>query len=161
MEEEHQYNSPWNIAAAFELDMSFTARQIADMLDEYEKDNQTGMNVKSVAEEIYFYSSGYPVLVSAICKTMDEKLSNPMIVTKAKSIWTTEGVKEAVKIILKTKNPLFDSMIKHVNVQIANRIFETRLYNYFLSEEELTSTMSIWQNRTKINLLKKINSTWN
>ena len=31
-EEEHQYNSPWNIAADFDIDMSFSTDQITDML---------------------------------------------------------------------------------------------------------------------------------
>ena len=29
-----------------------------------------------------------------------------------------------------------------VSLRVANRIFETRLYNFFLSEEELSSAMS-------------------
>lgn len=33
---ERQYNSPWNIAAKFNLDMSFSVDQIAAMLQEYE-----------------------------------------------------------------------------------------------------------------------------
>lgn len=64
---EHQYNSPWNIAADFDIDMSFSVPQITKMLEEYEADTQTGMDIKGVAEEIYQYTSGYPVLVSSIC----------------------------------------------------------------------------------------------
>jgi hypothetical protein len=37
---EHQYNSPWNIAARFSVDMSFSTEQIAHMLQEYEDDEQ-------------------------------------------------------------------------------------------------------------------------
>ena len=65
-DEEHQYNSLWNIAADFDIDMSLSAKQIAVMLDEYEVDHQTGMNIVAIAEEIYQYTSGYPYLVSAI-----------------------------------------------------------------------------------------------
>ena len=71
---EHQYNSPWNIAADFDIDMSFSADQIKAMLTEYESDHQTGMDRRAVAEAIYRYTSGYPYLVSAVCKLMDEKL---------------------------------------------------------------------------------------
>lgn len=177
-ESEHQYNSPWNIAADFEVDMSFSAAQIAAMLTAYEADHHTGMDVGAVADEIAQYTSGYPYLVSAICKTMDEKLDRD-------HIWTREGVREAVRIILKARTTLFDSMIKHISeypelkqmlymmlfegervtynldnhtielacmfgyvvddgieVKVANRIFETRLYNLFLSEEELSNAMS-------------------
>lgn len=38
LEKEHQYNSPWNIAADFTVDMSFAAGEIAGMLEEYEAD---------------------------------------------------------------------------------------------------------------------------
>lgn len=34
-EQEHQYNSPWNIAAKFDIDMSFSVKDIEGMLLEY------------------------------------------------------------------------------------------------------------------------------
>ena len=52
-ESEHQYNSPWNIAANFNIDMNFSASQIEDMLKEYEAEHYTGMDIKTIAEEIY------------------------------------------------------------------------------------------------------------
>ena len=54
--------------------MAFSREQIAGMLTEYEQDRNTGMDVAAVAEEIYSYTSGYPYLVSAICKILDERL---------------------------------------------------------------------------------------
>ena len=66
-ESEHQYNSPWNIAADFDIDMNFSAQQIAGMLTEYEADYHTGMDIRAISEEIYAYTSGYPVLASMIC----------------------------------------------------------------------------------------------
>ncbi len=191
-ESEHQYNSPWNIAAKFEIDMSFSSSQIKGMLEEYEADNHTGMNMEAVAEEIYNYTSGYPVLVSSICKYIDEDIlgeDDSEIPTKA---WSKDGIEKAVKQILIDKAPLFESMIRHLQeypemkkmfqailfqgsefsyspdtkeislacmfgyavngegkVRIANRIFETRLYNYFLSEEELSSTIGKMAQRDK------------
>lgn len=71
---EHQYNSPWNIAADFMVDMSFSASDIAGMLSEYEKDICTGMNVFKMGELIFSYTSGYPFLVSRLCKILDEYL---------------------------------------------------------------------------------------
>lgn len=67
-ESEHQYNSPWNIAADFKVDMNFSESQIAGMLEEYEADHGTEMNIPEIAKEIYQYTAGYPVLVSSICK---------------------------------------------------------------------------------------------
>ncbi len=182
---DHQYNSPWNIAADFDIDMSFSANEIAGMLYEYEADNQTGMDTTAVARLIYQYTSGYPYLVSVICKLIDEKLPYNHMFTDCKNIWSKDGIEEAVKILLRSKTTLFDSMVKHiyeypdlkamlyamlfqgeqivynpynhtielacmfgytvddgVHVQVANRIFETCLYNLFLSEEELQSVMS-------------------
>lgn len=180
----HQYNSPWNIAAEFDINMSFSAAQIGDMLREYEADHDTGMDMAAVAKEIYQYTSGYPYLVSAVCKIMDEKLSARETFAGGSRIWTREGVEEAVKILLRSRTTLFDSMIKHINeypdlkkmfhamlfqgeqvlydqynpaieladmfgyvvddgvyVQVANRIFETCLYNMFLSQEELANSV--------------------
>lgn len=189
---ERQYNSPWNIAADFDIDMSFGAPQIAKMLEEYEEDYHTGMDIKGVSEEIYQYTSGYPVLVSAICKRIDEKIIGKEDFENPSKAWSHEGIEEAVKTILTDRAPLFESMIRHLNeypgmkkmfqailfqgsdfsyspdtkeislacmfgyavnaegkVRIANRIFETRLYNYFLSEEELSSTMGKMAQRDK------------
>ena len=69
---EHKHNSPWNIASAFEIDMSFNVHDIAGMLTEYENDHHTGMDVSKLSQLIYDYTSGYPVLVSMICKCMDK-----------------------------------------------------------------------------------------
>ena len=52
-EDERQYNSPWNIAANFDMDMSFNPYEISTMLDDYEKDWHTGMDVDVVAQEIF------------------------------------------------------------------------------------------------------------
>jgi len=46
------------------------------MLEDYENDHHTGMNVEKISQLIYDYTSGYPVLVSTICKWMDEKNTN-------------------------------------------------------------------------------------
>ncbi len=173
-DEEHQYNSPWNIAADFCVDMSFTEADIAGMLQDYAADRNVEMEIHSIAAEIYGYTSGYPYLVSKICKLIDENRGNQ---TAADS-WSKESVTEAVKVLLKEPGTLFDDMRKKITdypelrkiiyailfrgeaypynpdnfaidigamfgfiadqdgqAVIANRIFETRLYNLFLSEE--------------------------
>ncbi len=155
------------------------------MLREYEADCHTGMDVEAIGGEIYQYTSGYPYLVSAICKIVDEKLPGEEKYQDARSAWSVEGIREAVKILLRGKQPLFESMMKQIReypdmkhmlhailfqgrrvaynpdtpvvdlaymfgyvadrdgcVQVANRIFEMRLYNLFLSEAELASAIS-------------------
>ena len=73
---EHKHNSPWNIASNFDIDMSFSVSDIAGMLTEYEHDHHTGMDIAKLSQLIYDYTSGYPVLVSSICKYMDENQKN-------------------------------------------------------------------------------------
>ncbi len=183
-ESERQYNSPWNIAAAFKIQMQFSARQIIGMLQEYDSDYHTGMDIQSVAEEIYAYTSGYPVLVSAICKYIDEDLPGDEEYDSQEPFWSKQGVAHAVRKILVEDMPLFESMIRHLDdypemkrmfqailfqgreftynlnvkeinlacmfgyaidekgkVRIANRIFETCLYDCFYSEEELSNAI--------------------
>jgi len=114
-EGERQYNSPWNIAADFDVDMSFSEDQIAAMLTEYEADNRTGMNITDVAKELYQYTSGYPYLVSAVCKLLDEKISRLEEFSDARSEWSRKGIAEAVKHLLNMRTPLFESMIKQLD----------------------------------------------
>ncbi len=71
---EHKHNSPWNIASPFDIDMSFSPADILGMLNDYENDHHTGMNIAGISQLIYDYTSGYPVLVSGICKKLDEML---------------------------------------------------------------------------------------
>lgn len=71
-DEEHKVNSPWNIASDFLVNMSFSADDIAKMLNEYENDYHTGMNIEHISQLLYDYTSGYPYLVSRLCKFLDE-----------------------------------------------------------------------------------------
>ena len=102
---ESTMNSPWNIAVDFDIDMSFSAKEIETMLVEYEKDYHTGMNISEIAQEIRFYTSGYPYLVSRICLLIENKLDRN---------WTLKGVQEAIKIVLDEKSTLFDDLFKKI-----------------------------------------------
>ncbi len=112
---EHRYNSPWNIGARFNIDMSFTAAQIAAMLKEYENDQRIGINPKAIAEEIYRYTSGYPYLVSSICKWLDEELPGNERFEEKADAWTKEGIMAAVKGLLDERIPLFESMVRQLD----------------------------------------------
>ena len=104
-EAEKKYNSPWNIAADFKVDMTFHPDEIAQMLTDYENDVHTGMDIKAVSEEIYKYTFGYPFLVSKLCKVIDEELGQD---------WTVEGVQTATKETILEKNTLFTSLTKNL-----------------------------------------------
>ena len=110
-------NSPWNIAVDFDIDMSFSAKEIETMLVEYENDYHTGMNISDIAREIRFYTSGYPYLVSRICLLIENKLDRN---------WTLEGVQEAVKLILDENSTLFDDLFKKIeeNQELSDLIYD-------------------------------------
>ena len=67
-EDGQKVNSPWNIAADFDIDMSLSETGIKGMLDEYEADHHTGMDTAKIARLIREYTNGYPFLVSRICQ---------------------------------------------------------------------------------------------
>lgn len=181
-DEAHKMNSPWNIAADFDVEMSFSIEDIAGMLREYEEDYHTGMDTGEMSVLLYDYTSGYPFLVSRLCKLMDEKVAGTEKFPDKRSAWGREGFLDAVKLLLSEKNTLFESLINKLadypelrtviygllfsgkgipynplnraietaemlgfirnsggSASISNRIFETVLYNYFLSEELVTS----------------------
>ncbi len=104
-DEEKKYNSPWNIAADFNVDMTFHPEEIAQMLGDYENDEHTGMDIQSISEEIYKYTNGYPFLVSYICKIIDEQFEKN---------WTPESVVRAVKLIVQGGSTLMDDLSKNL-----------------------------------------------
>ena len=111
VDEEHKVNSPWNIAADFDVVMSLSENGIAGMLKEYETDHHTGMDVAGLAVLIYEYTSGYPFLVSRICKLLDEKVAGDERYADESAAWTKDGFLEAVKLLLSEKNTLFESLM--------------------------------------------------
>ena len=111
-QEEMKYNSPWNIAVDFQMDMSFDCEDIESMLKEYESEHRTGMHGQDIARIIYDYTSGYPYLVSRICQIIDERIVGIKEFGNVSSAWTKEGVLAAIKILLKEPNTLFDDMTK-------------------------------------------------
>lgn len=114
--EEHRRNSPWNIAVDLTLDMGFSGNDIAGMLREYETDVHTGMDIDGMAGLLAEETSGYPFLVCRLCRIMDEELPGTEGFPDRHATWSREGFLAAVAI--------------------ANRIFETRLYDRFLTSSE-------------------------
>lgn len=183
--EESKYNSPWNIAADFHVNMSLTEAGIEGMLREYDGDHHIGMDIKYIARQLWNYTSGYPFLVSRLCKILDEQVAGTEEFPDKASAWTKTGFQAAVKRMLYESNTLFDDIRKKLDeypelsqmiytllfvgkdiayspdhlvmdigirfgilkcaneqIAVANRIFEMRLYNYYLAEEMLGSRMS-------------------
>lgn len=133
-EEEHKDNSPWNIAADFNVEMAFSADEIAEMLEEYEEDQHTGMATGKMAQEIYEYTAGYPYLVSRICQKLDTELGRK---------WDEQGLLEAVRLLVKEQNTLFDDMAKKLKDYPSLRdmiyaiLFNGRIFPYHLGAEQI------------------------
>ncbi len=108
-DEEIRYNSPWNIAVKFDLDMSFNEYEIGTMLEQYKNENNLELDIKTLSKEIYKFTSGYPFLVSRVCQVIDED-----ILRDKNKVWTINEVQKAVKIIINEKNTLFDDLIKNM-----------------------------------------------
>ena len=109
-DEEHKDNSPWNIAADFDIDMSFSPEQIREMLESYEADHKTGMRLTVMAQEIYDYTDGYPYLVSRLCQLLDGQARG----ASRKGTWRHEDLLDAVRDLVKESNSLFDDMAKKI-----------------------------------------------
>jgi hypothetical protein len=167
-------NSPWNIAVDFKIDMTFHPQEIETMLVDYVQETGIQMDIPVIAERIYYYTSGYPFLVSKLCKFIEEEVLEE---TGAKE-WTLDTVEAGFRKITYSgyTTTLFDSLFKYMegnedlyelgfqlvmngkiydftmndpvidlavtygmirdnegHCQIHNRIFEQRMYAYYLS----------------------------
>lgn len=111
-EEAGKENSPWNIAADFDIDMSLSKDGIKRMLDEYEADHNTGMDTAYMAKLIWEETSGYPFLVSRICQLINECVSKNMPLSE---VWTKDGFLKAVKLLMAENNSLFQSITRKLN----------------------------------------------
>lgn len=126
----YKENSPWNIAADFRVNMSFCRKEIAGMLAVYEAEHHTGMNIIEIADLLYDYTSGYPYLVSRLCKLMDEQIIGMTGFSDYSSVWTKSGFLMAVKMLLEENNPLFDSLMNklyqfpELNAVISRHLFQ-------------------------------------
>jgi len=107
---ERKYNSPWNIAANFKVDIGFLPNEIRPMLAEYARDRNVAVDTDAVAERLYHYTSGYPFLVSSLCKIFDEDL----LPEKAERTWTVADVDAAARQLVGESNTNFDEAIKNL-----------------------------------------------
>jgi hypothetical protein len=112
---EGKYLSPWNIASDFEVRMSFISEEIEPMLVDYQEAEGVKMSTKVIAERLYYYTSGYPFLISKLCKIIAEKL----LPKKSEKTWALQDVEAAVRLLLKENNTNFDSLIKNLENNIA------------------------------------------
>ncbi len=108
--EKSELNSPWNIATDFKVDMGFSPSEIAPMLEDYAKEEQVKMDITALSEKLYYYTSGYPFLISKLCKTIAEEI----LPFKEEKTWTLADVEKAVNLLLQETNTNFDTLIKNL-----------------------------------------------
>ena len=158
-EDQHQYNSPWNIAAPFDTDMSLHADGIAAMLTEYKHEHQIEFDETTVAKIVYDYTSGYPFLVSRLCQIIDE----------SGYTWDKEGILKAVNLLLKENNTLFDDITKNLtqfpglaNILKAILYGGQRIaYNYYDKDINLASMFNfVYDNHGATAVSSRILETW-
>ena len=106
-EEQRSYNSPWNIAVNFTVDLSFTPAEIQTMLAAYCADTGVTMDIPAIAGLLYYYTAGYPFLVSALCQIIAEEL-------RPSAAWQAEHVEIAVNRLLAQSNTNFEHVIKQL-----------------------------------------------
>ena len=108
---EAKYNSPWNIATRFSVNMNLTAAEIKPMLEDYCTERGVKMDTEWFANRLFFFTSGYPYLVSKLCKIIDEEI----LPSKEVKEWTEEDLNQAFLLILRERNNAnFDTLVKNL-----------------------------------------------
>jgi hypothetical protein len=110
-DEEKSYNSPWNIASVFKVDLNLTISEIQSMLVDYAHEQGVLMDFQHIAELLFYYTSGHPYLTSHLCKIIAEDIL-PTQMTKE---WTKNDVFKAFQsILVEQNNTNFDTLIKNL-----------------------------------------------
>ncbi|MGL5694534.1 MAG: AAA family ATPase [Peptostreptococcaceae bacterium] len=156
-----RYNSPWNIAMRFDVDMSFSESEIGTMLFQYSKENNLILNIEELSREIYKFTSGYPFLVSRICQVIDDLIKN---MENNKSLY--ESIYNILVLntsqVFNINNPTIEigNMLGYLscngdnNVQVSNQMLKEVIYNYMVSK---TNTVDMNSYNFKDNFITEDN----
>jgi hypothetical protein len=95
--------------------MSFNPAEIKTMLISYADGKGVQMDFDALAERIYYYTGGYPFLVSKICKTIDEEEAgqNPSYNPEN---WTLDDIDWSFRRLTRDEYTTtnFDDMVKNL-----------------------------------------------
>ena len=140
--EEQKLNSPWNIAADFNVDLSFHSHQIVTLLEDFLTE-QPNIQIpkKEIAEKIYYYTHGYPFLVSKMCKIIHEDI----IRKREDKNWYLKDVETAFEKITDGgyTTTLFDSNAKNLQNNdklykfIYEILFNTKEKNFIITDKQV------------------------
>ncbi len=137
-DDEKKYNSPWNIAIDFEVDLSFNPGEIDTMLQDFSQDKNFCFDTRPIAERLYYYTSGYPYLVSKLCKFIDERI----IIQRKDNEWSVNDVEIAFKMIVNEAytTTLFDSLTKNLE---NNRKLYDNVFNIVINGKRVPFNITV------------------
>ena len=104
------------------------------MLDDYMAEKGVKMDTQGMAERLFYYTSGYPFLVSKLCKMMDEDV----LPTKETKEWTEEDLEFAVRKLIFESNSNFDTLTKNLE---NNENLYRLAYNVVIDNEIVSFTI--------------------
>lgn len=127
--------------------MDFTVEDICGMLKEYEADYQTGMDFVSIAEQLQGVIQAVKLFLSEQ-NTLFDNMKKKLLDYPNLCDMLQEILYNGRKIPYNVDNLEIDlvsrfGFIRNDNdvVKVSNRIFETRLYNYYATEEVIKSLL--------------------
>ncbi len=137
-DDERKYNSPWNIAMDFTLDLSFSPSEIETMLSEYSLEKGIKPDIPKIAEKLYYYTSGYPYLVSKLCKFIDEEI----MPAGENHNWSVSDVDEAFTMIVRENytTTLFDSLTKNLE---NHRNLHDNVFNIVINGKKIPFNINV------------------
>ena len=170
LNEEAKYNSPWNIAADFNVVMELQPNEIVPMLKDYAEEQNVSMDYQAIADALFYYTSGYPFLVSAMCKIVDEDIMSKKLVqpdrSEAERIWTVFDIETAANMLIKAERSTtnFDTLIKNLenNADLYNIVYrlviENEPFNYNIHDPLIHFGLQhgIFRNGTGLNIHNRI-----
>ncbi len=109
--EAQTYNSPWNIATIFNVNMNLLPHEVKPMLEDYMQEQGVVMDAQAIANRLFYFTSGYPYLTSHLCKFIDEEI----LPNKTAKEWTEADVHTAFRLLLRERNNAnFDTVVKNL-----------------------------------------------
>ncbi|KPA11078.1 AAA ATPase [Candidatus Magnetomorum sp. HK-1] len=150
----HKYNSPWNIASDLTFDLNFQPQEIRSMLKDYSIEKNIQMDLDNISELLFYYTFGYPFLVSHICKIIDEEIKEE----KFGFNWSSEHIELAVHRTLNHNNTNFESLIKNLenNDELYNLVRSLiikgtqKTYNISNPLIDIGTTYGVFKNENKM-----------
>jgi Predicted AAA-ATPase len=161
-DEEQKNSSPWNIAADFKVNMNLLPHEIKPMLDDYVGKNGVKMDTKAMADGLFYYTSGYPFLVSKLCKILDEDI----LPTKEVKELTNQDLEQSVRKLVTESNTNFESLIKNLenNPKLYDLVYDVAVeglsidYNFNEPDNNLGVLHGIFSENKRLSIHNRIYS---